>query len=312
MVDNRKTHDQLGIGVFEPPPRGFDPVRASDEELRRHGFPPRPDAVTEPARLRRWESVVSQVQTIILPEFAPIPVGQQVTGPDVGPPVPPPTFGSLDNWCGVVAFHGLNDPVKEVSGSWTVPNMTAVAFQHRPFICASWIGIDGFTYHDNPDGSGPVQAGTTRLITSGLVSWDLTFAWFEWIPAAPQAISNFPVVPGDIVSCDIVLNTPTEASIHLVNLTNLTMTAFTKTGVAAKGSSAAWIVEKPDVDPPGQPLQLGRFVSVFFDHCRAKLQSGHVVEAATGALITMIDGQDNVIAEPLVLGDETFKVDFVR
>ncbi len=315
MVDIRRSHEQLGPRLFPPPPPGFDPVRASDEDLQRYGFPRRPHAVEDAAGLRHWRALVSEVTTVISPVFGPLPADQVTsvneTGPDIDP-TPLPSFGTEGNWAGCVAFHEPNNTVTAVSGSWIVPNMGTVAGQQPPFICASWIGIDGFTYRDNPTPISLVQAGTTRLIST--LPWaDLTYAWFEWVPQGPRMIENFPVSPGDNVHCDIVLLSPVEASFHLFNRTSTAMTSFTwnaPANVAANGATAEWIVELPEAAPGGRRNSLGRYVSVLFDNCTAKLRSGRAITPKSGDLITMVNGSDAITSQPVVFTDNTFKVDF--
>jgi hypothetical protein len=40
------------------PPAGFDPLTASDDELQRYGFPPRPDAKKAPEAYTQWQKLV--------------------------------------------------------------------------------------------------------------------------------------------------------------------------------------------------------------------------------------------------------------
>src|SRR5215469_17601282 len=44
-----------GINTYPDPPKGFNPLTASDEELASYGFPTRPDKQAEPDHYRMWE-----------------------------------------------------------------------------------------------------------------------------------------------------------------------------------------------------------------------------------------------------------------
>jgi hypothetical protein len=48
-----------GMTTYPQPPADFDPVTASDSELKRYGFPPRPDAHKAPEAYRHWRALVS-------------------------------------------------------------------------------------------------------------------------------------------------------------------------------------------------------------------------------------------------------------
>src|SRR5271156_1740783 len=46
-----------GVTAYAPPPAGFDPVKATDEELADWGFPPRPDQTLFPEEYANWVRV---------------------------------------------------------------------------------------------------------------------------------------------------------------------------------------------------------------------------------------------------------------
>jgi hypothetical protein len=48
-----------GVVIYPRPPAGFDPLTASNNELKRYGFPPRPDAQKAPQAYRHWRALVS-------------------------------------------------------------------------------------------------------------------------------------------------------------------------------------------------------------------------------------------------------------
>ncbi len=49
----------LGVVSYPQPPAGFDPLTASDKELTRYGFPPRPDPEKAPEAYAHWRKLVS-------------------------------------------------------------------------------------------------------------------------------------------------------------------------------------------------------------------------------------------------------------
>jgi hypothetical protein len=336
----RKTPEELGVRLFEPAPEGFDPVEASASELRQYGYPARPDAGADPGRYQRWRQMVEST-SIIAPEFAVLPI------PPVGPinpgPVPFPAQGTSANWAGVVAYPQpsappYDDPVTLVEGEWTVPDISAPAPANNPgaWVCATWIGIDGWM-GDNPAPVPLLQAGATHIVynyyawiqnypggfpTLEWFSERQTFAWFEWVPAYPdpdkkypaRVITNVAVSPGDGIWCQIETDSPTgatQADVHLTNQTTGVGTVLTVTAppdTAVLGNTAEWIVELPQDSYNGWPYQLGRYDSVYFDNCRVQSRSGTAFAANQGELVTLLDATGHRISEPSAMTDHLIKV----
>jgi hypothetical protein len=44
----REIPEALGVRLFAPSPKDFDPIEASDRDLLVHGYPPRPDSSVHP------------------------------------------------------------------------------------------------------------------------------------------------------------------------------------------------------------------------------------------------------------------------
>jgi hypothetical protein len=55
-ITNRTTVQN--VVTYPQPSMGFNPLTASDKELKRYGFPPRPDARKTPEAYRHWRALV--------------------------------------------------------------------------------------------------------------------------------------------------------------------------------------------------------------------------------------------------------------
>jgi peptidase A4-like protein len=301
-------YEELGVRLFEPTPDAFEPLRADEGELQTYGYPQRPDAEEEPRRYMHWEQMVPRL-SMVAPQFKdpPAEVAELTT--------------DSSNWSGKVAFARWADAVKTVSGQWTVPHVVRAQPDSALYICATWVGIDGSAHLISPsalskierrvlpgDVEGPrpigaappnetsfdvLQAGTTQAVwlgPTGTGSLHIglqtqTFAWFEWFREAPQTIANLPVSPGDVMSCEITVLSPTEAAVHFVNLTTSVSTAFVKTaqlGQQLVGDCAEWILELPTGNFNGLPTQLPNFGGVYFDHCTAITRHGWGLKSGDG------------------------------
>ncbi len=284
--DRKELHGTFGIRLFTPPPAGFDPIAASDRELLVHGYPARPDRRKQPDVHEGWCRVFAQPLTAIEPQFlirpasTPRPEGASKYGNSV--------------WAGSSQFSSPGDAITWVTGEWTVPRVTGVSG-----ICATWIGIDGAPSSPSIewDSTDILQAGTTQEVFGGLAY--LSYAWFEWYPDPWFTVSNFPVAPGDTVSCTICVYNPTEAVIHLVNLTSGVMTSFGKSpkgNFELLGNSAEWIVELPDAGIP-----LARFGEVFFDGCVAGTAGGKLLFGGKGHLQSIYGFDSTGHSKPLAV-----------
>jgi Peptidase A4 family len=284
----KELHETLGIRLFTSPPDGFDPIAASDRELLVHGYPARPDRDKQPDVHEGWRRVFAQPLTIIEPEF--------LVRPTPSPrPAGKPKYGD-SAWAGSSQFSNPGDPMTWVTGEWTVPHVTGAPFSG---ICASWIGIDGAPSSPSIewDSTDILQAGTTQETIGGFAYF--SYAWFEWYPDPWVQVSNFPVAPGDTVSCTICVYDPTEAVIHLVNLTSGVMTSFGKSPKGSfelVGNSAEWIVELPDAGIP-----LARFGEIFFDACAAGTAGGELLLGGQGHLQTIYGFDSTGHSKPLAV-----------
>jgi len=255
---------------------------------------------------------------IIEPRFAVMTKKARGQRKDYGPP-------AGNGWCGSVALASSTsvgqpnapgpDAVTYVMGQWIVPHI--VGPKPGNCVCACWVGIDGGGSAE--DASGDIlQAGTTQAITvnrhgGGDYS---SFAWSEWYPADPAAITNLAVSPGDTMFCTICVSSPTAAVIHLLNVTTGIGTVFIKTAptdvsgqqvnVQLAGDTAEWIVEAW-VD---ENFDLGRFGDIFFDECIAGTKNGHTLLSGRGNLESMQDINGKVIAVPYAETDELIRIQY--
>src|SRR5271169_5420582 len=53
----------------ETPPKGFNHLKATNEELVKYGLPPRPDKTQCPRLAALWEHMLSRPLTVVFPEF---------------------------------------------------------------------------------------------------------------------------------------------------------------------------------------------------------------------------------------------------
>lgn len=128
-------------GPPNAPPEAFDPSKASDSELEKYFYPPRPDLAKAPLEYASWEKFSSQKPQFVKADFIERPVG------------------GLDdnrNWAGAVlhASRGNDAPTKDevffrAVGTFTVPSVSPKLDEHEKLLdgdyrIANWVGIDGW------------------------------------------------------------------------------------------------------------------------------------------------------------------------
>jgi hypothetical protein len=172
--------------------------------------------------------------------------------------------GTSLNWSGYAAItsilHPTNDSVTSVSGTWTVPALSASTDKTY---CAIWVGIDGFS-------SSTVEQIGTEHDWSGRSQSN--YAWFEMYPSGAYEIVGFPVDVHDSISAEVSYTGQNTFQLILVNNTKNAYTivpsSYTKSTKALR-SSAEWIVEAPSSN--GGVLPLSHYGTIAFTNCRATI-----------------------------------------
>lgn len=277
----KQIHKELGVRLFKPAPEGFDPMDAGARELLVYGYPARPDARLHPELHEHWKHMMSQAISIIEPQFGVLAHKGDWSHLQYGLP-------AGNGWSGSVVFAASGDTVTFVSGQWTVPH--PIRPKPGDCICAEWVGIDGANGDPNGNNSTDIlQAGTTQMVVNTVAGPRLlSFAWFEWFPANPVPITNLQVSPGDTMYCAICVYSPTEAGVHMLNVTSRVGTAFVKTAPPNNqlvGNCAEWILEAPT----SSNMNLARYGDVYFDNCIAGTGAGALLPGGTGRMERMID-----------------------
>lgn len=163
------------------------------------------------------------------------------------------------NWSGYAVATSLARPavgsVSVVSGSWTVPTVSAAPGQT---FCSVWVGIDGYA---SPTVE---QIGTEHSWINGR---QVNYAWFEMYPRYPFTIKNFPVQIGDVIGAEVRFIGNGVFKLTIANYTKnifATVPTAKTTLKGAKRSSAEWIVEAPSAN---NVLPLSNFGTLFLTNC---------------------------------------------
>jgi Peptidase A4 family len=282
----------LQIKTFKPPPPRFNPLKATDAELIRHGFPRRPKE--DKAAMERYDAMLRRLKDnfhYIVPTFERHEDKQHR-------PLKRITEGqeTSSNWSGAVAYATSGHSVRWVEGNWTVPNVYAPA-QNSWYHCSNWIGIDG-------DGSGDVcQAGVEcEVYQSGSSLTRTIYPWWEWFPEYEIAITNFKVSAGDEVTC-LICSSGAGATTASVYFTNASSGASTSFSISAPGQTklvgncADWIVEAPTVN--GSLAKLADYGSVFFFDAQGH-DGSQTLYAGQGNDMDMVDDGGKVISDGIL------------
>lgn len=295
----KEAHEALETQLFTPSPEGFIPVEASHRELEAYGFPPQPNEEAHPELYEHWKQIMSQPMSVIRPQFA------AISGPTRGSrQAREATAGT--GWAGSSVSPQEGDVIAFVSGQWTVPHVVDPGARQHRNACATWIGIDG----GDPD---ILQAGTTQSVHPlnqpygpGLP----TFAWHQWyIREKPQAISNFPVSPGDIIYCVISVRSPTEGAVFMLNVTTGVYTSFIKhapAGIRLVRNYAEWVLESPS---DGSLGELPKYGEVYFDWCFAGTRDHELLFGGDGTLMDM-DSRDFRISVTNAVSDRLITITY--
>jgi hypothetical protein len=228
------------LDVARAQPLGFNPATASDYQLERYGYPPRPDLDTTTDAYAEWLRAVTAGQTAIASTGVLRPDRihdlSRVNG-----------TGTSSNWSGMVdvGAHGQFD---KTLAKWDVPSV-GVDEEHSPAYSSLWVGLDGYSSGDI------VQDGTESdavwVFGSSLSSY---FAWVEYYPdGGATELPNFDLSPGDQVymSAKSCRNKENQfvGCFFLVNITKGERTSATERPPNSKftGNNAEWILERPRV-----------------------------------------------------------------
>lgn len=291
------------------PPADFEPIEASDEELARYGYPPRPDADRAPRAYATWQRAVAASTVRVIPEL-------EVTELSAGPMRLPQARVSADsasisflNWSGALAKSGAHSATDPSAIYYVQTELVVPAARQAYDTCdgkwdreMSWVGIDGLGSSD------ALQAGTESDAYCGKSGVATRYyAWFGWFPNSVTRVKNFPIAPGDDIFVEVWHKGATNAFAYLVNYqTNQTTTIgfAAPKGVSLIGDSAEWVVSRPYEGT--QLATLTNYVSEYFSECgAANLNRNEYLVPGKGSSLQldMVDSRGYSISYPTSLGD---------
>jgi len=264
-----------GIYTYAAPPKGFNPVTATDEELATYGFPPRPDKQVHPDQYAYWERAMNAAKIHWNGQLKPVPGGVRGMIPAGSPPLPEaaqPETGpkqiQTNNASGVIVSSGQKtfnkNSIENVIAEITVPTvefpLATTACTGEGYIAVSSVGIDGFIF-DTGHGYGFDPQLEGGVFEQATCSGDLYyFAVTGW-----QGNYNvaFNVNPGDVVYAEPYTSGGSNSGVLLGNLTSGIYASYSVKTSHIVGYTANWVVERPCCTG-NEPIALANTSSIAF------------------------------------------------
>lgn len=197
LSDGGKIYVYIIDGIknsFPVPPKGFDPLKASDETLTTYGFPPRPSDVQE---LDEWMEDMEAYEYTPVPEIQKTDIVHGVYKPALNSDavenkictnmvdsINDNTYST--NWSGYVAKGNF----AMVQGDFIQPtiNPSNPSYTHE----STWVGLGGYSSNKL------VQTGTAMNTYNGTNNY---YAWYEYLGTSGSVpeirFTNITINPGD-------------------------------------------------------------------------------------------------------------------
>jgi len=242
-----------GIYAYAAPPKGFNPLTATEVELATYGFPPRPDKQVAPDQYAQWERAMKRAKIRWNGELKPLPGGGHGMIPSGSSALPaalqPETSGPKQiltvNASGVIVASGQKKFTKNsinVAGAEIVVPTVQGPFDTTSCpadgYVISAVGIDG--YFDNGDaydpaleaGVGEVAPCTGSNYYAAIVGWQSSY------------VAAFDVNPGDVVYAEAETQGGSNSAVSLQDLTTGSYFVVSVDTSGMVGATANWIVER--------------------------------------------------------------------
>lgn len=252
------------VCTYPEPPSGFDPLKASNQQLAQYGLPERPVAGGERETLRFWREMLDPPTEVVQPEFPARGEDDPRVVPYVQRHVPYPGLRfdhseNSRNWSGAYITPIRPARILQVAGTWIVPEPaepltppSGVDPNNADYRSSTWIGIGGHrSYNTLP------QVGTLQRVNvvNGTPTADIGAWWQWWVkdnPAhhVPIPILNFPVQANDKILALLTVEAPWPGDVRF-NLKNRRTGRFVvfkvraPAGILPLGATAEWIHERP-------------------------------------------------------------------
>lgn len=249
-----------GVFAFKAPPSGFDAVHATDEELRRFGFPPRPRNTASEQSFSDWLAFVQLKVERVIPRLERTNIFH---GPAMNVVQNQSTVGTIDsasdNWSGIVINDSSNPFVSTntfIQGRYSVPTAhiapitgpikTGIIIDQIDEYIAHWVGIDGL---NSPD---VLQCGSKTDARWHHINGNSSenYFWIEWYPLPENRITNLPLRPGDQVELRVIVQSPNTGTFVLLNATtgqSVSLAIVAPSGTNLRGNCIEWVVERPAI-----------------------------------------------------------------
>src|SRR5260370_5815728 len=177
-----------------PPPAGFDPLTATNDQLVHFGLPPRHAPHGYEAAFGVWHGTMAPPLKVA-PATFPVLTGKfdyRISVEALMLQVAPSYhLESSANWSGGYITANHTGPFQMVFGSWTIPTPNPPAgAPGGDYRCATWVGLGGL----RRDSDSLPQLGTTPTVVVGATRTTRTVeaGWQWWIPGPNYPPAPFP------------------------------------------------------------------------------------------------------------------------
>lgn len=290
-MTGQETSGRNRVRLCPPAPKDFDPFTATEEDLKRHGLPLRPDPQTQPGMAALWQRKARRYRNFehLEPQFEP-------ATPVIAAAPPAGTFElSPYESCGY-ELDSFSAPFTALFVTWTVPDLQYTAnppVGPDPNLFRTFVTLG--SVQGGLDVHVEMTVDSANTVTSQL--------WAEFVGNI-----NLPVSPGDVISGSLCLNAqpPGAGAYFFANETSgQTMSFPVTTGLPPATFILAGVSRAGDFQQLPLPA-LARFGVVYFDEISAYTTSGPR-SLTSGDAVTMTDQNGSAIATPEKLTDFTFK-----
>jgi len=322
------------IHTYADPPKGFNPVTATDIELATYGFPQRPDKQADPGHYAMWERAMTAAKIRWHGDLKPAtssgrgmmipagsshaqPVGQAQVQPQTGPIQLSNISGSgvvLDNgvkkWNNKTSFNDIWTEISVPVAQLPFDNTTGCTAPD--YFSLSLAGIDGEVFGGPPFFLPQENAGVLSSVdcSNSAVYW----AYVGWEDGWNKV---FQVNPGDVFYTELhAFGGCNDGSAFVEDLTTLTYNSYTISNpcnLSQIGRFANWIVWRPCCDGPGPDgaWPLANTIGISFEGATVMNGSGKLSypgsQAASTEILTMTDDAGDQSIEIVSQGSAGFQ-----